>query len=238
MEQPQSLISLEDAQQLVAALERGENSVANGIVEQVMAQQDSLIFQQVGKLTRELHTTVSQFKTELGDSGVTGAEISNIRTRLHHVIELMEKAANDSLAAVEHSTPLAKAIEDGADKIAEPWDRFRNREMDVQQFRELSDEITEFMSIAAVNSERIHERLNEVMMAQGFQDLSGQIIHRVVDVMGTVEDSLVELIRLSSQGDDEKEQERLGPAVPGVVSNTEYVTSQDEVDDLLSSLGF
>ncbi len=239
MDQPQPLISLEQARQLVAELEQGDVSSANKKLKRVMCDQDNRIYQQVGKLTRELHDTVAQFREDLGSTGVTGKEITDIRARLHHVVELMEGSANESLAAVEHSTPLAKEIVDGADKIADGWDRFRNREMDVEQFRELSDEIAEFMSVASVNSEKIHERLNEVMMAQSFQDLSGQIIHRVVDVMGKVEDSLVDLVRLSSIEDgDEERREAHGPAVPGLREASEVVTSQDEVDDLLSSLGF
>lgn len=239
MEQPISIISLQQARELVAALEQGDVAKANRQIEQVMAEKDDRIYQQVGQLTRELHSTVSQFREDLGSSGVTGQEITDIRTRLHHVIELMEQAANESLAAVEESAPLAKGIVDGADKIADGWDRFRNREMDVEQFRELSDEIAEFMSVAAVNSEQIHERLNEVMLAQSFQDLSGQIIHRVVDVIGKVEDSLVDLVQLSAQGEGtpEERREAHGPAVPGLM-DSDVVRSQDEVDDLLSNLGF
>lgn len=238
MTQPAPIVSLEQARALVASLEQGEVTAANTQVEQWMREQDDLVYQQVGQLTRQLHDTVLQFKEDLGSSGVTGKEISDIRTRLHHVVELMEGAANESLAAVEESAPLAKGIVDGADKIADGWDRFRNREMDVEQFRELSDEIAEFMSIAAVNSEQIHKRLNEVMMAQSFQDLSGQIIHRVIDVIGKVEDSLVELVQLSSREDANGEARSVhGPAVPGL-KDSEVVQSQDEVDDLLSNLGF
>ncbi len=239
MEQPIPIVTLEQAQALVAELEQGQVAAANQRVETLLAEQDDRVYQQVGRLTRELHTTVSQFREDLGSSGGSGKEFTDIRTRLHHVVELMEKAANDSLAAVEESAPLAKGIVDGADNIADGWDRFRNREMDVEQFRELSDDIAEFMSIAADNSEQIHQRLNEVMMAQSFQDLSGQIIHRVVDVIGKVEDSLVELIQLASIPQEEVVEKRQahGPVVPGL-KDGEVVRSQDEVDDLLSSLGF
>ena len=164
---------------------------------------------------------------------------SDIRARLHHVIELMEQAANESLAAVEESIPLAKEIIDGADNIAEAWKRFRNHEGDLEQFRGGSDDISEFISTASNNSGRLHQRLNEVMMAQSFQDLSGQIIHQVVDVIGKIEDSLVDLVQLSGQ-EEKKERvagEAHGPVVPGVKQG-EVVRSQDEVDDLLSSLGF
>ncbi len=238
----QPLITLEQASALVELLESGKVADANRIAGQMIRRVDRNIYQQVGRLTRQLHDSVEQFRNELGASGVSGREFSDIRTRLHHAVDLMERAAHESLAAVEESDPLAKEIVDGADKIADGWDRFRNREMDLEQFRELSDEIAEFMSMAAVNSEKIHARLNRVMMAQGFQDLTGQIIHRVVDVIGSVEESLVELIRLSDMDEDraevvERERKVHGPAIPSLGSGA-VVRSQDEVDELLSSLGF
>ena len=242
MAEQSPLLSLEQAQQLVELLEQGDVSAANQVVEQVVSGRDQIIYQQVGQLTRQLHDSVEQFKSDLGSSGVTGKEFTDIRARLHHAVDLMEGAADESLAAVEESVPLAKGIVDGADKIADGWDRFRNREMDVEQFRELSDEIADFMSIAAINSEKIHARLTEVMMAQSFQDLSGQIIHRVVDVIGRLEDSLVELVRLSgveevSDEAIERNRKAHGPVVPGV-QDSGVVHSQDEVDELLSKLGF
>jgi chemotaxis protein CheZ len=86
-------------------------------------------------------------------------------------------------------------------------------------------------------------------MAQDFQDLTGQIIGRVINLVSDVEDSLVEIIkiggnRLSKSSPQKKEEEKKeeavaldGPQVPGLESTT-AVSGQDEVDDLLSSLGF
>ena len=99
------LISLDQARELVLALEHNDVAAANEQVESLLELKDNPIYQQVGVLTRELHDTVSQFKEDLGTSGVTGQEITDIRARLHHVIELMESAANESLAAVEESVP-------------------------------------------------------------------------------------------------------------------------------------
>jgi chemotaxis protein CheZ len=87
------------------------------------------------------------------------------------------------------------------------------------------------------------------MMAQGFQDLTGQIIRRVITLVTEVEDNLVELIRLSGDAEasmqnggeaanTEDIMQGVGPQVPGVSDDGGSVSGQDEVDDLLSSLGF
>lgn len=88
-------------------------------------------------------------------------------------------------------------------------------------------------------------------MAQDYQDLTGQIIRRVIALVEEVEGNLVQLVRISGQRivDDPQRSERKqseasermqkgeGPSIPGG-DNEGVVSGQDEVDDLLSSLGF
>jgi chemotaxis protein CheZ len=77
-------------------------------------------------------------------------------------------------------------------------------------------------------------------MAQAFQDLTGQIIRRVITLVEEVEQSLINMVRLSGQkvgGDTRTRVDLEGPQVPGIKS-VDAVSGQDEVDDLLSSLGF
>ncbi|MBT5744985.1 MAG: protein phosphatase, partial [Gammaproteobacteria bacterium] len=80
--QPQPIVSLEQARQLVSLLEQDDVAEANRQTEALLRQQDNLVYQQVGVLTRQLHDTVSQFKEDIGSSGVTGQEITDIRARL------------------------------------------------------------------------------------------------------------------------------------------------------------
>lgn len=80
-------------------------------------------------------------------------------------------------------------------------------------------------------------------MAQDFQDLTGQIIRKVIDLVHDVEEKLVKLVRITGNKIEEETivkegREKLaGPAVPGL-DQGDQVSGQDEVDDLLSSLGF
>jgi chemotaxis protein CheZ len=126
------------------------------------------------------------------------------------------------------------------------WERFVPRDMGAEEFRLLSSRIAAFLDSASSNANVLRGNLNEVMMAQDFQDLTGQIIERVITLVDEMEGSLVDLIRISGQNlrePVEKKKEDVlkgaGPVVPGVDDAAENVVSgQDEVDDLLSSLGF
>ena len=145
--------------------------------------------------------------------------------------------------------PIAEQLQSQANDLHEKWERFRNKDMNVEEFRGMSQEIDDFLDVTTTHASQIHSNLSEVMMAQGFQDLTGQIIRRVIKLVTEVEDNLVELIRLSgdaeagarSPGDVDKAEDIMqgvGPQVPGVSDDGSSVSGQDEVDDLLSSLGF
>ncbi|HHO69526.1 MAG TPA: protein phosphatase CheZ, partial [Gammaproteobacteria bacterium] len=127
------------------------------------------------------------------------------------------------------------------------WRRFRNKDMTLEEFRAMSQEIEDFLALALEHADRIHGNLSEVMLAQDFQDLTGQIIRRVIALVQEVEERLVELVRLSGGVEPDSDSGRRGdaslargqgPAVPGVSEAGGTVSGQDEVDDLLSSLGF
>jgi chemotaxis protein CheZ len=116
--------------------------------------------------------------------------------------------------------------------------------MNVQEFRELSLLIDKFLEGNTDQVKELRAKLNEILMAQDFQDLTSQIIKRVIGLVENVEANLVNLVKLAGGNikvDFEKTVhdhsiEATGPAVPGV--DTHVVSGQDEVDELLSSLGF
>jgi chemotaxis protein CheZ len=116
--------------------------------------------------------------------------------------------------------------------------------MSADEFRQLSKTLTEYLSLSGTDISAIKSGLNEVLMAQDFQDLTGQIIHRVIDLVEDVENNLVGLIKVAGQKVDAPtfnepivDVTPTGPSVPGL-DNDGRVSGQDEVDDLLSSLGF
>jgi chemotaxis protein CheZ len=236
---------LQLAKSLVSHLEAGNDDDAGSVIAELTGFGDSLLFREIGRLTRELHDSINSFVLDARLANIAQHEMPDAAERLRYVISTTEQAANTTLGAVEESLPLADSLRNGALRLADQWDRFNSRQLSVDDFRELSVELSSFLTTTQANSETLHEKLSEVLMAQGYQDLTGQVIRKVIDLVNDVEAKLVELVRLSGSrvkpsevGDSEKrDTSPQGPAVPGVDKN-DVVSGQDDVDDLLSSLGF
>ncbi len=236
---------LQQARALVAHLEAGEVEQADLLTRQISRSCDSELFIELGRLTRELHEAINGFLLDDGLADLVNHEIPDATERLRYVITMTEQSANTTLGAVEQSMPLVEALQSQALELAGSWQRFRDRELTVDEFRTLSGTLNEFLGRLSQDSEQLQGKLSEVLMAQGFQDLTGQIIRKVINLVQDVEGKLVQIIRLSGEkqgvqqavADAPAHSEASGPVVPGV-DKGDVVHGQDEVDDLLSSLGF
>lgn len=218
-------------------------------MEDLSALRESHLFQELGKLTRDLHDALMGFQVDSNMASLAENEIPDAKERLNYVITMTEQAADKTLTAVESSVTLSNELGERASKLQENWGRFRKRDMQVEEFRAMSEELDEFFQWLDEKGPEINSRLSDIMMAQDFQDLTGQIIRRVIKLVQDVEEGLVGLIRVTgqkmmTQGQAAQKKEKqgpdiaaVGPAVPGV-DKGDIVTSQDDVDDLLSSLGF
>lgn len=241
---------LNQARTLVTELEAGNDNAAGNLIEELSRMREQTLFQELGKMTRQLHDSLTSFALDSRMQSLAESDIPDAKARLNHVIDMTEESANRTLTAVEGTLPIAEQLQDSANTLHEKWSRFRNKDMNVDEFRNMSKEIDDFLEITTGNAGQIHSNLSEVMMAQGFQDLTGQIIRRVITLVTEVESNLVELIRLSGSIEGETQpaaneseskddlMKGCGPQVPGVSDTGGSVSSQDEVDDLLSSLGF
>lgn len=244
---------LSQARALVAELEAGNAAGAEHVIEELGRIREQSLFRELGKMTRQLHDSLTSFALDSRMQSLAESDIPDAKARLNHVITMTEDSANRTLTAVEGTLPIAEQLQASANDLHEKWERFRNKDMNVDEFRSMSKEIDSFLSVTCEHAGQIHGNLSEVMMAQDFQDLTGQIIRRVINLVQEVEDNLVELIRLSGSVEADYRAERpaaqvqpeggdlmqgVGPQVPGVSDSGATVSGQDEVDDLLSSLGF
>jgi len=236
---------LEQAKGLVKSIESGDENAAINHLREISRINETKMFQEIGRLTRELHDTLVGFGVDTDISVLAEHEIPDARERLSHVINVTDQAAHKTLTAVEEAIPVCRELEDSASKIELQWKRFISRDLSADEFRELSREIGGHLEISADRYAKIKTYLNDILMAQDFQDITGQIIRRVIGLVQDVEDKLVGLIKISGSLDDEENRSEKnpvekvleGPQVPGQESAT-ALKSQDEVDDLLSSLGF
>lgn len=232
------------AKDLLACMERGDEQGAREVLDEMARMRETELYQEMGKLTRELHDSLSTFGLDNEIVSLAKDEIPDARSRLRYVIELTDDAANKTLTAVEESIPLCDGMSKNSIALNEKWKRFIKRDMDVNEFRELSSRIDSFLGQNTEEVVSLRTHLSNILLAQDFQDLTSQIIKRVIELVEDVESNLVNLIKLtgSSASKDlpdvkvHHDTSPQGPAVPGVDQGV--VSGQDEVDELLSSLGF
>lgn len=242
--EPHGSESLGLARRLVEQLEAGESEAAQQTIDALTRIRETELFRELGVLTRDLHEALKSFQVDSRLCEIAN-DIPDARARLSHVIELTERAAHRTLTAIESGLPLADELGHRAQALAERWQRFLRRELCVEEFRNLSQEVEEFFGSAQRHGSQLQACLADALMAQDYQDRTGQIIRRVIALVQEVEDGLVKLVRISGQrvatewtAEREPDCDRrgYGPAIPG--QSDDVVHGQDEVDDLLSSLGF
>ncbi len=243
---PQGREPLALARRLVEQLEAGDGEAAQQTIDVLARIRETELFRELGVLTRELHKALKSLQVDSRLCEIAD-DIPDARARLSHVIELTERAAHRTLTAIESGLPLADDLSHRARVLAERWQKFLRRELCVEEFRNLSREVDEFFASAQRHGSQLQACLADALMAQDYQDRTGQIIRRVIALVQDVEDGLVKLVRISGQHatrqtertterDMERDRRGHGPPIPG--QGDDVVHGQDEVDDLLSSLGF
>ncbi|MBD3585314.1 protein phosphatase CheZ [Salinimonas sp. HHU 13199] len=241
-------ISLEEARQLVTYLEQGDNDSAHALLEAVSMKESIELFAEVGKLTRQLHDALNNFQLDERIVGLANDDIPDAQTRLTYVIEETEKAANTTMDAVEASMPIAESLSQRIDTIMPEWKKLMTRQIELGEFKALCGDLDKLLNDASSESDRLTALLTEVLMAQGYQDLTGQVIRRVIELVKEVEDSLVNMLTMFGEPDGDtpapqtQKKESGKVDAEGPIMNAEerddVVKGQDDVDDLLSSLGF
>jgi chemotaxis protein CheZ len=226
---------------LLSCMEKGHEIDAIEIIDELTAIRETDLYQDMGKLTRELHDAISNFGVDDEISKLAESGMPDARDRLNFVIAKTDEAANKTLEAVEESLPICDDINEQAIKLHGLWKQFINRELSADQFRELSKDIDGFL-VSAQEIVKVKDNLTAVLLAQEFQDLTGQIIKKVITLVEKVQSKLISLIQLTGapqlkKSGEEDKHSLDGPPVPGL-AHKDTVSGQDEVDDLLSSLGF
>lgn len=241
------MITLEQAKELVALLENGQQDEANQIVQMLASQSYNTLFNEVGKVTRVLHSGLSEFRLDPRLSQLTQQDLPDAQGRLNYVVSMTETAANRTMDAVDAAFPIADSLAERTGAILPVWQKLFNREMELGEFKSLCLELDEFLKSTEQQSDQLRSQLTEILMSQDFQDLTGQIIRRVTGLVGEVEEHLINIMKSFGMTEVEnplQEQDLRAQAIcaEGPIHDREkradVVQSQDDVDDLLSSLGF
>lgn len=239
-------ISLEQAKSLVELLESGQQSAADAIIAEIQNPINSELFAEIGKLTRQLHDSLTNFQLDSRLNDLATADIPDAKERLNYVITRTEEAANKTMDAVEAIFPVVDTIAGQVAAVNPSWTKLMNNELDLKEFKSLCLDIDTLLKNTGKETHHIHSLMTDVLMAQDFQDLTGQVIRKVIDLVREVEDSLINMLTafgISAVKAEEHTSPKVGEnLVEGPIVNTanrdDVVEDQDDVDDLLSSLGF
>lgn len=202
-----------------------------------LAQEEVLA--RVGQMTRTLHDNLRG----LGfDKLIAKAahDIPDARDRLDYVAKMTEQAAQRVLTATEMATPLQASIEAGAAGIAQDWRSVLQSPFAEQQYRAMAERTLTYLDQTGSSANLTKQQLLNIMMAQDFQDLTGQVIKKVTELAHDIEQQLVQLLLDYAPPDVRREATSgllNGPQI-NPAGNTDVVANQGQVDDLLESLGF
>ncbi|KRC03520.1 protein phosphatase CheZ [Duganella sp. Root198D2] len=195
------------------------------------------MFERLGGIVRLLHDSLR----ELGyDKALTEAstQIVDAQDRLEYVASLTEQAANKVLNTLDDGMPAQEVLSRQAKDMEERWADLFAGKLSIEDFKALAGDSRAFATKVAQATEAEKARLLEIMMAQDFQDITGQLIKKVVAITKKVETELAQLLKDNAPAEvrekiAQKEVSLMsGPSVPSEALN------QDSVDDLLADLGF
>lgn len=201
------------------------------------------IFNKLGGITRQLHDALNELgyapKLQAAmDPKLQGAvqELPDARSRLQYIARLTGEAAEKVLNLVDEAKADQMEMARQARQLDDTLARVPGLSAAMPELRQMAQAITQA-------SERNDVRLTEIMLAQDFHDLTGQVVARVVQVAATIEEQLLALLLESAPAGKPGQDHVLAAAnLQGPVvepeGRTDVVTNQAQVDDLLASLGF
>ncbi|TAM05230.1 MAG: protein phosphatase CheZ [Paraburkholderia sp.] len=211
------------------------------------------ILARIGHVTRTLRDSMR----ELGfDKHIERAAeaVPDARERLRYVASMTEQAAERVLSAIEVAKPLQEQLERDARALSERWATWYDAPIGREEVRVLMDETRAFVDGVPQVTIATNQQLLEIMLAQDFQDLTGQVIKKIMEVVYLIEQQLLGV--LVENIAPERREQFAATAAQFVESPTgspasllngpqinpegkaDVVQDQEQVDDLLASLGF
>jgi len=202
---------------------------------------DGEMLLRIGQMTRGLHDSLR----ELGLDEIlerASHEIPDARDRLNYVVTMTEQAADRVLNATDIANPLQDKITEQATALEARWKKVMETPSLKSEYNKAAEETLLFLQETVANSEATKAELMNIMMAQDFQDLTGQVIKKITEIAHAIEQELVRTLvdfAPNKPVAEPKEDESLlnGPQIKPE-EKVNVMANQEQVDDLLDSLGF
>ncbi|EWG99851.1 protein phosphatase CheZ [Halomonas sp. BC04] len=210
------------------------------------------LVQRIGQLTRMLRESMRELGLDKEIEKAAEA-IPDARDRLSYVATMTEQAAERALNAIDRAQPIQDSLSDEAEALDKRWAEWFAEPMELDEARELVNETRSYLSGVPDKTQATQKELLEIMMAQDFQDLTGQVIKKMMDVIREIEHQLVQVLidavpenmaretmqqKANDQWENDRKREESLLNGPQIKPSADIVTDQDQVDDLLDQLGF
>lgn len=221
------------------ALQDGDETGFHAWVRQLGEGFESDAMQDLRQIIDSLQAALRRFRHDSRLDDLATREVPDARARLEHVLRLTDDAANTTLDLVEQSCPIADRAATRAGELLDAWNGVP---------RPSRTDVRNYLEETRSGLGQVREKLSQVLLAQGFQDLSGQIIRGVMKLVDELEVALAHMVRISGGSLEPLPTLRadvaepalsargFGPVVPGVAHGL-TVSGQTDVDALLSDLG-
>jgi chemotaxis protein CheZ len=208
------------------------------VVPELNANDDML--NRIGHVTRTLHDSLSGLGLDKILEQVA-QDIPDARDRLSYVARMTEQAAERVLNATDEAIPLQTKLAADAVVLEERWKEALANAALKSEYDEIAEETLTFLTMTNKHTADTKALLMDIMMAQDFQDLTGQVIKKITSLAQDLEKQLVQVLIDFSPSTPKKEVEANAVLLNGPQidpSAVDVVASQEQVDDLLDSLGF
>lgn len=199
------------------------------------------VIDQIGQLTRNLHDSLRELGYDKRLEAIA-AEVPEAQDKLTYVATKTEQAAERTLNATEIAMPIQEKLSADAILLSEQWKyalESQQNNPDTEKFKILLIDTLQFLDNVPERTNATNTQLLEIMMAQDFQDLTGQVIKKITHMVQSLEKDLIDLLLAHVPTKKLSADEGLmnGP-VTNPDKRNDVVCNQDQVDDLLASLGF
>lgn len=199
---------------------------------------EDLAFNRIGHLARQLHESLRELGYDRMLADAADA-LPDTRQRLTYIAQMTEQAASRVLNATDIAQPIQDELAQRSTDLAARWDKMFANQLSVDDFKQLAADTRGYFHEAPAKLQATNAQLTEIMMAQDFQDLTGQVIKKVVELANNLEQQMLGILIEVMPEDKKAANEGLmnGPVINAAGRN-DVVTDQTQVDDLLESLGF
>ncbi len=232
--------TLSKLKEMVRALESGDEPLYELYMSQMMGMHEQNLLGSVVRITRELHHAVKDINADESLARVARSEIPDACQRLDYVVQVSEEAAHKTLDLVDHSKEQTDLIKKAMSRVAAARVRVYASNNSPSDVENLLDTIAALEVSINTGTSHLRSNLTDLAQIQEYQDITGQIIKRVIRVVRDVESGLIVLLRSTGsalktgQVSVPSEEKLEGPAVPGLSVSS----SQKDADALLAELGF